>query len=144
MNFDEVNPSNINLQTQSCQYEKLSISSATESKTKVSIEPLTTPNGLLYIPQSKFEAIPKISNGPLCRNVASNRVVHTHSIVDDLVQSSTSMSMLEVLQSCPSKKKDLLTTLGAVDPSNDCLFFFPVHTSEHPPITFICCFPDTS
>lgn len=47
MNFDEVNPSNINLQTLSHPYDKPSTSLVVESKTKVSTEPLMTRNGPL-------------------------------------------------------------------------------------------------
>ena len=97
MNFYEVNPSHINLQTWSRQYDKPSTSSATESKTKVSIEPLMTPNDPLQIPQPKFEAIPNIPTGPLHCDTASNQATHTYSIVDDLVESPAAMSMLEVL-----------------------------------------------
>jgi len=140
MNSYEVNPSNINLQTWSCQYDKPSTSLAADSKTKVFVEPLTTKNGHLEIPQTKLEAIPNIPKGPLYRNVASNKSSHTYSIVDDLVQSPAAISTLQVLQSCHSQKKDLLTALGAVDPSNDCLIVY----IRAPPITFICCFPDTS
>jgi len=132
MNFDEVNTSDINLQTQLRQYDKPSTSSATKSKTKASTKPLTRPNGLLEIPQPKVEAISKILKGPLCHNTTSNRVSHTYSIVDDLAQSLAAMSNLEVLQSFPSQNKSLLTTLGTVDPFDDCLIVFPVDTSKHP------------
>jgi len=129
MNTNEDNPSDINLQIQSCQYEKPSTSSATESKTKAFVEPHTPPNGLLQIPPPKFEAIPKIPKVPLRHNVASNQATHTYSIVDDLAQSPAVMSMQEVLQSCPSQNKTLLTTLGVVDPSEDHLIVFSVDTS---------------
>ena len=72
MIFDEVNPSDINLQTHSCQYDKPLISSTIESKAKESTEPLTTPNGPLQITQTKIEAIPKIPKGPLCHIATSN------------------------------------------------------------------------
>lgn len=105
MNFDEVNPSDINLQVQSHQYEKPSTSSATESKRKESAEPLMTPHGLLHIPQTKVEAIPKIPNGPLRHNTTSNQVSNTYSIVDDLPQSPVAMSTLEVLHHAHLKRK---------------------------------------
>jgi len=134
MNFDEVNPSKINLQTWSCQYDKPSTSSTIESKTKAFIKPLTTPNGPLQIHQPKFESIPNISKGPLCHNTTSNRAIHTYSIVHNLAQSPTIMSMLEVLQLCPSQNKSLLTTLVVVDPSDDHLIVFPVDTLKHAPL----------
>jgi len=132
MNSDEVNPSNINLQTQSCQYEKPATLSATESKTNISVEPLMPPNDPLQIPQPMFDGIPKIPKGPLPCNVDSNRVTHTNSIVDDLTQSPANMWMLEVLQLCPTQKKALLTTLGVVDPSDDHFIVFSIDTSEPP------------
>jgi len=60
MNSDEVNPSDINMQTQSHQYDKPLTSSTTKSKTKASTKPLMAPNSLLQIAQPKFEAIPNI------------------------------------------------------------------------------------
>jgi len=72
--------------------------------------------------------------GPLRRNAASNIVAHTYSIVENLVQSLAAMSTLEVLQSCHSKKKALLNTLGAVHPYDDRLIFFLIDTSKHPPL----------
>jgi len=128
MNYDEVNPSNINLQTRSCQYDKPSTLSSTKSKTKVSAEPLTKQNVPLHIPQPKVETIPRICNS------AYNRASHTYNIVDDLAQSLAAMSMLEVLQSCPYQKKSLLTTLSVIDPSDDHLIVFLVDTSEHSPL----------
>ena len=97
MNYDEVKPFDINLQTQSGQYDKPSTLFTTESKTKSSPKPVMTPNGLLQIPQPKFEVIPKILKGPLHHNVASNWASHTYNIVDDLAQSLATMLMLEVL-----------------------------------------------
>lgn len=104
MNSDEFNPSNINLQNRSRQYENLLTSSAIDSKTKVFSEPLMTPNGPLHIPQPKVEAIINIPKGPLRHNAASNRTSHTYNIVGNLVQSPATMLTLEFLQSCPSQK----------------------------------------
>ena len=54
------------------------------------------------------------------------KVAHHYSVVDDLAESPAAMSMLEVLQTCPSQKKALLTTLGAIDPSNSHLMTFDI------------------
>jgi len=134
-NSDEVNPFNINLQTQSRRHDKPLTSSTTMSKTKASAEPLMTPNFSLHIPQPKIEAIPEIPKGPLCCNAASNQDAHTYSIVDDLAQSPTAMLMLEFLQSFPSQKKSLLTALGTVYPSDNHFIIFLVDTLEHPPFS---------
>ena len=43
-----------------------------------------------------------------------------------LAQASCAMSTLEVLQSCPTQCKNLLTTLGALEPNNTNLIHFNV------------------
>jgi len=53
MNSNKVNPSDINLQTRSHQYDKPLTFSASETKTKASTKPLMTQNVLLQIPQPK-------------------------------------------------------------------------------------------
>jgi hypothetical protein len=59
--------------------------------------------------------IPRI---PSRRNVHNPqaRAAHNYSLVDDLAQSSATMSDLEVLHTCPTQRKSLLSSLGAVDP----------------------------
>lgn len=126
MNFDEVNIEQVNLQTQSCKYDKPPSKSATESQPKVSIEPLQTPNSTLQIPQPKFEVTPKIPKGSLHRNATSSKATNIYSIVDDLVQSPTTMSMLEVLQTFPSQRKYLLYSLGDLDLQDDQMIIFHV------------------
>ena len=93
-----------------------------------------TSNGPLHIPSPKVEVHTKIPKGPLCRNAASDRAAHSFSIVDELAQSSVTISMLELLQSCPSQIKALLSALGVVDPADDQLIFFDAHQSESPPL----------
>ena len=48
------------------------------------------------------------------------------NVVEDLAQEPCAMSTLEVLQSCPTQRKNLLTTLGALDPDNSNLIHFNV------------------
>lgn len=50
------------------------------------------------------------------------------------MQSHVAMSMLEVLQTCPSQQKYLLSSLGIVDPLDDRLIIFDVDKVEHPPL----------
>ena len=47
-------------------------------------------------------------------------------MVEDLAQEPCAMSTLEVLQSCPTQRKNLLTSLGALDPDNTNLIHFNV------------------
>ena len=49
--------------------------------------------------------------------------------MDDLAQSPTAMSALEVLQSCPKQHKALLSVLGVIDPTDTCLMSFDLDKS---------------
>jgi hypothetical protein len=59
----------------------------------------------LMIPHPNTEAITHMPHAPLHRNVHNPhaRATHSYSLIDDLTQSPTSMSVMEVLQTCPSQ-----------------------------------------
>ena len=57
-------------------------------------------------------------------NNAMARAMVSYIIMDDLSQTPTVMSTLEVLKTCPTQQKSLLATLGAVDPSDSKLITF--------------------
>jgi hypothetical protein len=103
------------LQTRNRQYQ------TPAESTPISSETNPTPTGPpLVIPRPSSEpplCIPHIS---LQRNVHNPqaRAAHNYSLVDDLAQSLAAMSVLEVLQTCPMQRKSLLSTLGAVDPTD--------------------------
>ena len=64
------------------------------------------------------------------------RVAISYNMVDDLVQTPTAMSTLEVLKTCPMQWKSLLATLGAIDPSDSKLITFDMENGEpHMPST---------
>ena len=69
------------------------------------------------IPRPNVEPIPRIPLMPLRWNVHNPhaRVTHNYSLVDDLAQSPTTMFVLEVLQTCSSQHKSLLSALKAID-----------------------------
>ena len=50
--------------------------------------------------------------------------------MDDLAQTPTTMSALEVLKMCPMQLKALLAALGAVDPSNSKMITFDTENEE--------------
>jgi hypothetical protein len=52
------------------------------------------------------------------------QATHNYSIVEDLAQAPCVMSTLEVLQSFLVQCKELLTTIGGVDPSDTHLITF--------------------
>ena len=45
----------------------------------------------------------------------NSRAAQFYNVVEDLAQAPCAMSTLEVLQSCPTQRKNLLTALGALD-----------------------------
>ena len=46
----------------------------------------------------------------------SARAAQNHNIVEDLAQAPLAMSALEVLQTCPTQRKALISTIGGIDP----------------------------
>ena len=58
------------------------------------------------------------------------RAVVSYNIVDDLSQTPTTMSTLEVLKTFPMQRKSLLATLGAVDPFDSKLITFDMENGE--------------
>ena len=63
-------------------------------------------------------------------NNATARAAVSYSIVDDLAQTPTAMSALEILKMCPMQWKALLASLGAVDPSDSKLIMFDTENGE--------------
>ena len=114
----------LNLQTRSRQSSTPPVFSVSESRSSDPIEPLSTPNGPLQLPLPKAEIHPKPPKGLLRRNDASGQAAHSYSIIDDLAQSPAAISTLELLQSCPSQKRALLSTIGTFDPTDDQLIVF--------------------
>jgi hypothetical protein len=84
------------------------------------------------IPRPSAEPPLRIPRIPLRRNVHNPqaRAAHNYSLVDDLAQSPAAMSVLEVLQTCPTQRKSLLSTLGAVDPADTRLITFDLDSGE--------------
>jgi hypothetical protein len=90
----------------------------------------TRPPLMIHHPNTETPlCIPRI---PLPRNIHNpqDREAHNYSLVDDLAQSPSAISVLEVLQTCPTQRKSLLSTLGAVDPSDTQLITFDLDSRE--------------
>jgi hypothetical protein len=78
---------------------------APAESTPISPETNPTPTGPpLVIPRPSVEPPLRIPCIPLHRNVHNPqaRAAHNYSLVDDLAQSPATMSVLEVLQTCPT------------------------------------------
>ena len=63
-------------------------------------------------------------------NNATTRAAISYNIVDDLAQTPTAMSALEVLKTFPMQRKSLLDALGDVDPSESKLITFDTENGE--------------
>jgi hypothetical protein len=73
--------------------------------------------------------IPRI---PLHRNVHKTqaRATPNYSLVDDLAQCPTTMSILEVIQTCPTQQKSLLYALGVFDPTDTQIITFDRNSGQ--------------
>jgi len=63
------------------------------------------------------------------------RAAQHYNIVEDLAQTPSAMSALEVLQSYPSQRKSMLSAIGGIDPADLDLITFDLerHTQRLPP-----------
>ena len=50
------------------------------------------------------------------------RATHNENAVEEIAQAPCAMSAMEVLQYCPTQRKELLSLTRAVDPSDAMLF----------------------
>jgi hypothetical protein len=76
----------------------------------------------------KPEPQPRISKGVLKHSThnPNARAAQNYFIVEDLGQIPCALSALEVLQTCPSQRNALLSTLGALEPSGSKLIKFDI------------------
>ena len=77
--------------------------------------------------------LPPFPPCPPIRRVANNataRSTVSYNIVDDLAQTPTAMSALEVLKTFPTQRKSLLAVLGAIEPSESKLITFDMENGE--------------
>ena len=74
----------------------------------------------LRIPPVPLDGASKAPRFPLRRinNNPNARAASNYNIVDDLAQSPAAMFALEVLKNCPTQRKTLLSSIGAIDPND--------------------------
>jgi hypothetical protein len=115
------------LQTRNIQYHAPAESPPIPPETKPT---LTGPP--LVIPLPSAEPLLCIPCIPLRRNVHNPqaRVAHNYSLVDDLAQSPAVMSVMEVLHTCPTQRKSLLSALVVVNPTDTRLINFDLESGE--------------
>ena len=86
------------------------------------------PGSPLHIekPMDKPETAPRIPKGVL-KHLGHNpntRAAQNYSVVEDLGHTPCTMSALEVLQSCPSQRKALLSAIGVNDDDSSSMIKF--------------------
>jgi hypothetical protein len=101
---------------------------------------ISPPSGPLQIDKPLFDSILRPPKSTICKSTfnPSSRATHNYNIVEDLAQAPCAMSMLEVLEYCPSQRRTLLDSIGVVDPdsSNNIMFNLDNYTSQTLPPTF--------
>jgi hypothetical protein len=77
------------------------------SSSSVSLPSVNPPSGPLQIEKPTFDSILRPPKSTICKATfnPSSRVAQNYNIVEDLAQAPCAMSMLEVLQHCPSQRK---------------------------------------
>ena len=83
--------------------------------------------GSLEIEKPTPEPVVKPPSKGVLRRSSYNpnaRAAQNYNIVEDLAQAPSAMSALEVLQSCPLQRKDLLSAIGGIDPADSSLLTF--------------------
>jgi hypothetical protein len=102
--------------------------------------PLSTspPNDPLHIERSSLDIVLRPPPKGIVRKSAFNPhacVAQNYSIVEDLAQTPSPMSALEVLQSCPTQWKALLKSIDGIDPTYTNLMIFDLedHIPRLPP-----------
>jgi len=113
----------MNLQTRNTSYP------TPEASPLDNVDHSSLTGGPLQIPHNTPPVIPRQPLHHTTHN-AHARATKKYNIVDDLAQSPTTISALEVLQSCPSQNKALLQSLGAIDPVDSRLIAFDLDKSE--------------
>ena len=84
------------------------------------------PNGSLTIEKPTIDIVPQPPKGVLSKSkhTPNVREDQNYSLVEDLAQAPCAMSALEVLQSCPTQRKALLSSIGAIDLNDTGLITF--------------------
>ena len=121
----------INLQTQSQNYDKPIENKEDHSssrKAPSANSPESSSTVPLSIEKPTLDMILRPPKSTLQKAVfnPNSQAAQFYNVVEDLTQKPYAMSTLEVLQSCPTQRKNLLTTLGALDLDNTNLIRFNV------------------
>jgi hypothetical protein len=131
-------PNNVALTTRAKDYTPSKEKVDDSPPTLVQPSPPTPPtNGPLHLERSSLDIVLRPPKGVVRKSNFNQhaRAAQNYSIVEDLAQAPSTMSALEVLQSCPAQQKALLKAIGGIDPTNTNLIIFDLedHIPRLPP-----------
>jgi hypothetical protein len=94
-------------------------------------------NGPLHLERPSLDTVLRPPKGVVKKSAFNPhaRAAQNYSIVEDLAQAPSTMSALEVLQSCPAQRRALLKAIGGIDPTDMNLIVFNLddHIPRLPP-----------
>jgi hypothetical protein len=105
----------------------------------VQSSPMSPPtNGPLHLEQPSLDTVLRRPPKGVIQKSTFNphaRAAQNYNIVEDLAQAPSTMSALEVLQTCPAQRKALLKAIGGIDPADTNLIVFDLddHIPRLPP-----------
>ena len=110
----------VNLNTRSHSYDPHTEKKSNEVQLEKPSNSTPPPNNSLHIEKPILEEIFHPPKSTLHKSIINPnaRATQYYNIVEDLAQAPCAMLALEVLQTCPTQRKNLLTALGAMDPKN--------------------------
>ena len=115
----------INVATRSKDYQTLALTAEKEKEATPSSSTLSSIP--LHIEHPNLDSVIGPPSRGVLRKSSYNpnaRATQHYNIVEDLAQVPSVMSTLEVLQSCPSQRKSLLSAIGRIDPPDSDLICF--------------------
>ena len=121
----------INLSTRSQYYDKIvekKDENPSSDKVPSTSSPPSLSNGPLVIKKPNLDLILRPPKATLRKSIfnLNARAAQFYNVVEYLAQAPCVMSTLEVHQSCPTQRKNLLTSLGELDPDNTNLIHFNI------------------
>jgi hypothetical protein len=131
-------PNNVALTTRAKDYTPSKEKVDDSPPTLVQPSPSTPPtNGPFHLERLSLDTVLRPPKGVVRKSDFNPhaRAAQNYSIVEDMAQAPSTMSTLEVLQSCPAQRKALLKAIGGIDPIDTNLIIFDLedHIPRFPP-----------
>ena len=116
----------VSLTTRSQIYDPPLEKNTDNAQTDKTYSPIPSPTNGIQIKKHVLDTILRPPKSTIWKSVF-NPYVHSakyYNVVEYLAQAPYAMSTLEVVQTCPTQRKNLLSVLGAMDPENSNIITF--------------------